>query len=174
MAVFPVPKSALYAPLAFCTGILFILAGPCPSAHAQAPTDNDAWKSRCLALSANADSIDKGSASTELQQGTKGIAGAKFAAVAHERGGAGQHYVACTLYYTAAIAERMGNEGKPDPSRAHADTILAGIELKRISGKPLSFKEKMNHTSGDVKSMANGGLSPAEIAEVFGAFGNGG
>ena len=37
-------------------------------AGAQMPTDNDAWKARCTALSASATAIDHGSAPPELLQ----------------------------------------------------------------------------------------------------------
>jgi hypothetical protein len=141
--------------------------------HAQEPLDSDAWKSRCLALSTAADAIDKGSATPELLSTTKGIAGAKFAAVAHERAGAGQHYIACTLYYTAAMAERMGNGGKIDPARSHSDVFLGGIELKHATGEPLTFKEKMEAASGKVTgSVKSSQLSPVEVSAVFAAFSN--
>jgi hypothetical protein len=140
-------------------------------AHAQEPVDSDAWKSRCLALNTAAESIDKGSATPELLATTKGIAGAKFAAVAHERAGAGQHYIACTLYYTAAMAERMGNGGKIDPAKSHSDVFFGGIELKHATGEALTFKEKMEATSGKVTgSVKSSQLSPVEVAAVFAAF----
>jgi hypothetical protein len=147
--------------------VLFVAS----SMHAQEPLDSDAWKSRCLALNSAAESIDKGSATPELLSTTKAIAGAKFAAVAHERAGAGQHYIACTLYYTAAMAERMGNGGKIDPAKSHSDVILGGIELKHATGEALTFKEKMEATSGKVTgSVKNNQLSPVEVAAVFAAF----
>ena len=108
------------------------------SARAQEPVDSDLWKARCVALNAAADAIDKGFPSAALLATTKGIPGAKFEAVAHERSVAGQHYIACTLYYTAAIAERQGNGAKIDLSKAHTDVFLAGTELKRATGQTLS------------------------------------
>jgi hypothetical protein len=148
--------------------LLAILAA---TARAQEPTDSDVWKSRCLVLNAAADSIAKGFPSPQLLATTQGIPGAKFFAVAHERSLAGQHYIACTLYYTAAIAERQGNGGKIDLGKAKSDVFLGGVELKRSTGQTLSFKEKMESTSGKVTGSSKAGtLSPIEIAAVFAAF----
>jgi hypothetical protein len=154
-------------------GLLLILAGLALGARAQEPTDNDMWKSRCTALAASSKAIDQGAAPPALLQTTKGIEGAKFAAVAYERGNSGQHYVACTLYYTAAIAEYQGNGGKVEPSKAHSFAEQAAIELKRATGQPLTFKEKMGRTSHDMKASTNGSLTPADIGAVFGAFADG-
>jgi hypothetical protein len=142
-------------------------------AAAQMPTDNDTWKARCTALSGNASAIDHGSAPPALLQTTKGISGDKFAAVAHERAGAGQHYIACTLYYTAAMAYHMGNGGKIDVSKGHSDAVLGGTELKLATGQSLTFGEKMDRTSGKLPSMKKEQLTPADVASVFAAFGDG-
>jgi hypothetical protein len=153
------------------SSVLLVLAVLCLHAYAQEPLDNETWKQRCTALNASATAIDSGAAPAALLQTTKGIAGAKFAAVAHERGSAGQHYIACTLYYTAAIAEYAGTGGKVEPSKAHTFAGLAAIELKRATGQPLTFKEKMGNTSHDMKAITGGSLTPADIGLVFGAFG---
>jgi hypothetical protein len=162
------PGSTLFAALR--TTLLLVLPCIALRAYAQDPMDNAAWKSRCTALAANSKAIEEGTAPPALLQTTKGIAGTKFAAVAHERGNAGQHYIACTLYYTAAIAEYQGTDGKVDPSKAHSFAEEAAIELKRATGQPLTFKEKMSRTSRDMKSLAGGSLTPEEIGAVFGAF----
>lgn len=154
--------------------IFSLLLCPCVRAHAQEPTDSDVWKSRCLSLGAHADAIDKGSAPPEMLQTTHGIPGAKFAAVGYERGNAGQHYIACTMYYTAALAEHMGNGGKIDPGRAHTDIVLAGAEAKRAAGLPLSFKEKMDRASGKLIPTGKNGLTPADLGAVYAAFGEAG
>lgn len=153
---------------------LCMFACLCLRAFAQEPTDSDVWKSRCLSLGAHADAIDKGSAPPELLQSTHGIPGAKFAAVGYERGNAGQHYIACTLYYTAALAEHMGNGGKVDPGRAHTDVVLAGAEAKRAAGLPLTFKEKMDRASGKLIPTGKNSLTPADLGTVYAAFGEGG
>jgi hypothetical protein len=148
--------------------LLIVLAA---SARAQEPVDSDVWKARCLALNAAAAAIDKGFPSQALLDTTKGIPGSKFAAVAHERSLAGQHYIACTMYYTAAIAERQGNGGKIDLSKTHADVFLGAVELKKSTGQALTFKEKMEGTSDKVTGSTKAGtLSPVETAMVFGAF----
>jgi len=142
-------------------------------AGAQMPTDNDAWKARCTALSASATAIDHGSAPPELLQTTRGISGDKFAAVAHERSGAGQHYIACTLYYTAAMAYHMGNGGKIDVSKGHTEVVLAGAEMKQATGQPLTFGEKMDRTTGKLPLKKTAQLTPADVSAVFAAFGEG-
>jgi len=158
----------LFASTFLSLSLLFLMVS---TARAQEQTDSDVWRSRCVALNAAADSIDKGFPPQALLGTTKGIAGAKFAAVAHERGLAGQHYIACTLYYTAAMAERLGNDGKIDLSKAHSYVFLGGIELKRSTGQSLSFKEKTELTSGKVTGSSKAGtLSPVETAAVFAAF----
>jgi hypothetical protein len=139
----------------------------------QMPTDNDMWKARCTTLSGSAGAIDHGSAPPELLQTTKGIPGDKFAAVAHERAGAGQHYIACTLYYTAAMAYHMGNGGKIDVSKAHTEVVLGGTEVKLATGQPLTFGEKMDRTSGKLALKKTAPLTPADVQNVFGAFGDG-
>jgi hypothetical protein len=141
--------------------------------YAQEPVDNDTWKSRCLQLSSQSDAIDKGSAPPELLQTTHGVAGSKFAAVASERGNAGQHYIACTLYFTAALAEHQGNGGKVEPGRAHTDIVLGGAEAKRAAGLPLSFKEKMDRASGKLNPAGKGSLTPQDLAAVYAAFSEG-
>jgi len=153
------------------TLVLLLLAGLCLHAYAQEPLDSEAWKQRCTTLSASSAAIDRGAAPPELVQTPKGIAGAKFEAVAHERGTAGQHYIACTLYFTAAIAEYAGTGGRVQPSKAHTDINLATMELKRATGQPLTFKEKMGNTSHGMKTMTTGSLTPADINAVFGVFG---
>jgi hypothetical protein len=152
------------------SSVLLIFAGICLHAFAQEPLDNETWKQRCTTLNANAAAIDKGAAPPALLQTPKGVAGAKFAAVAHERGNSGQHYVACTLYYTAAIAEYAGTGGKVEPSKAHAYANLAAIELKRATGQPLTFKEKMDSSGHDMKAITSGTLTPSDIGAVFGVF----
>jgi hypothetical protein len=153
------------------TLLLGVVTGLCAHATAQMPSDDDTWKARCNALSANATAIDKGSASQALLQTTRGIAGDKFEAVAHERAGAGQHYIACTLYFTGAMAQHMGNGGKIDAGRAHTDVVLAGAELKRATGQSLSFAEKMDSAGSKMPSVKKTPpLTPADVSAVLGAF----
>jgi hypothetical protein len=168
------PKAASSQYRFFYCLTLLLLAGLGVRLHAQEPMDNDVWKSRCLSLGAQADAIDKGSAPPELLQSTHGVPGAKFAAVGYERGNAGQHYIACTMYYTAALAEHQGNGGKIDPGRAHTDIVLAGAEAKRASGLPLSFKEKMDRASGKFNPTGKNTLTPGDLGAVYNAFGEGG
>jgi hypothetical protein len=168
------PKAASLQHRFFYCLTLLLLTSLGVRLYAQEPMDNDVWKSRCLALGAQADAIDKGSAPPELLQSTHGVPGAKFAAVGYERGVAGQHYIACTMYYTAALAEHQGNGGKIDPGRAHTDIVLAGAEAKRASGLPLTFKEKMDRASGKFNPAGKSSLTPGDLGAVYGAFGEGG
>jgi len=142
-------------------------------ARGQMPVDSDAWKARCTALSTSGSAIDHGSAPPELLQTTRGIAGDKFAAVAHERGAAGQHYIACTLYYTAAMAYHMGNGGKIDVGKAHSEVGLGETEFKLATGVPLTFGEKMDRASGKLPKVKAAPLTPLDVQSVFGSFGDG-
>ena len=96
-----------------------------------------------------------------------------FAAVGAERANAGQHYIACTMYFTAALAEHMGNGGKIDPGRGHTDIVLGGAEAKRASGIPLSFREKMDRTSTKLNPVGKNSLTPQDLAAVYAALGEG-
>jgi hypothetical protein len=93
--------------------------------------------------------------------------------VGYERANAGQHYIACTMYYTAALAEHQGNGGKIDPGRAHTDIVLAGAEAKRAAGLPLTFKEKMDRASGKLNPAGKNSLTPGDLGAVYSAFGEG-
>jgi len=109
--------------------------------HAQLPVNNDAWKTRCNLLAASAKAIEDGTAPPLLVAATHGVAGKPFYVLALNRSQANQHYVACTLYYLAAISERAGNGGKSDPSTASDDATLASAEAKEARGDSPSFYE---------------------------------
>lgn len=166
------PNSQISTPAALRSILLTLLFAPLAvRAHAQLPVDSDTWKARCLYLNTNAAAIDKGSATPELLAITHGITADKFAAVAHERSNAGQHYIACTLYYAAAMADHMGNGGKINPGRAHGFINSGDIEEKRASGQSLPFKEKMDSAGKKVGgSMKSSNISPVDVAAVFAAF----
>ena len=129
--------SALPRPLA----VLLVLLPFAAALHAQLPVNNDAWKTRCNLLAASSKAIEDGTTPSLLVAATHGVTGKSFYVLALNRSQANQHYVACTLYYLAAIAERSGNAGKGDPSTASDDATLASAEAKEARGDSASFYE---------------------------------
>ena len=121
--------------------LLFLLAVTAAAVHAQLPVNNDAWKSRCALLSASSKEIEDGNPPASLIAATRGVAGKSFYVIALNRAQANQHYVACTLYYLAAIAEHQGNGGKADPSTSSDDATLASAEAKEARGESVSLYE---------------------------------
>ena len=121
---------------------LTILFGMVAALHAQQlPVNNDTWKTRCSVLASAAPAIVNGSTPSALVSATRGVAGRPFYVLAVNRAEAEQHYVACTMYYLAAISARTGNGGKVDADAANDYTVLAGSELKLAKGQSLSFSE---------------------------------
>src|ERR1700679_35345 len=86
--------------------------------HAQLPQNNEAWKTRCTLLASSASAIENGNPPAVLVASTRGLASHPFYVLAVDRAQADQHYVACTLYYMAAISAKLGNGGKADPDAA--------------------------------------------------------
>jgi hypothetical protein len=152
-------------------GFGFAIGVASVSMVAQEPADDPGWQQRCSTLDASMMAIDKGSAPAELLAMTTGVAGEKFAAVARERSAAGQHYVACTLFFTAAMAERQGNNGKVSTARAHSDVVLGFAEMKLGQGKSLGFAEKMMRTEEKVMALADPAITPADLMAVLAPFG---
>ncbi|MES2392980.1 MAG: hypothetical protein V4555_15145 [Acidobacteriota bacterium] len=138
---------------------------------AQEPMDDPGWQQRCSTLDASMMAIDKGAAPPELLATTAGIPGEKFAAIARERSAASQHWVACTLFFTAAMAERQGNGGKVNTARAHSDVVLGFGEMKLGQGKSLGFAAKMMRAEESVMAFKDPAITPADLAAVLGAFG---
>jgi len=123
------------------TAALATLLGMAATLHAQLPVNNDTWKTRCGVLASSAQAIDNGSTPAALVSATRGISGRPFYVLGVNRAEAEQHYVACTMYYLAAISARTGNGGKADPDAASNYTILAGSELKLARGQSLTLSE---------------------------------
>lgn len=117
---------------------LFCLLGGM-AAHAQMPTDNDTWKARCSAL---ASLSDLSHPTPQLVALTRGIPGAKFVTFGFDRDAAGQHNVACTLFFLGAIAEQAGNHAALNPSVAQDDLVLADVQVKTIHDQSVPFSER--------------------------------
>lgn len=110
------------------------------AAHAQMPADNDTWKARCSVLAAQA--ADLNHITPSVAALTKGVSGSKFQTFGFDRQAAGQHQVACTMFYLAAIANQAGNNA----SAAKDAQLLANLEVKATRGQEPSFTENLTRT----------------------------
>lgn len=137
------------------------------AAHAQLPTDNDAWRARCNTLRVAEAQSQSGKLSPELVAATRGVAGSKFLAFAFDRGSSGEHNVACVMYLMAAIADRNGNGGKVDVSAAQDAELLAGVELKEMKGEKLTFSERVKVMETKVGQLASSALTPKDADAVL-------
>jgi len=157
--------------LAHFFAILLLVVGLSTVAHAQLPQNNEAWKTRCNLLAASASAIENGNPPAVLLRATRGLSSHPFYVLAVDRAQADQHYVACTLFYMAAIAARAGNGGKPDPSAASDYAVLASAELKDTRGESLTMTERFKRI--EIKASALTGKSltstPTETSAVIDA-----
>jgi hypothetical protein len=117
------------------TAVLLALCASA-AAHAQMPTDNDAWKARCNALAAT---TDLGHLTAEARALTHSVPASKFTTFAFDRSAAGQPAVACTMFYLGAIAAQASS----DASTAHDNAVLAGIEIKAAHHQDTTFSESL-------------------------------
>jgi hypothetical protein len=113
-----------------------LLSSVAATLHAQMPVDNDTWKARCGAVASMAD-IDH--LNPQVVSLTHGVDGAKFTTFAFDRQAAGQHNVACTLFYLGAIA----NAGKGNTSDAKDAAVMASLEVKALHNQEPSWTESM-------------------------------
>ncbi len=110
------------------------------TSHAQALNDSPTWTRTCSQLSAMSKDIDNGHADIAIVRALSSVSGTTLASVAHERSAAGQHQVACALYYSAAIAEHAnGLNG----TKAHTDVMMGAVEVKRANGQKLGFMDRI-------------------------------
>lgn len=116
-----------------------LLAATAARAHAQMPTDNDTWKARCSALTSEASDLNH--LSPAVLSLTRGVQASKFQTFAFDRQAAGQHQVACTLFFMAAIANAHA-----DASAAQDSLLMANLELKGMRGQSASFSEGFART----------------------------
>jgi len=154
------------------TVVAFLLAlGVSAAAHAQLPQNNEAWKTRCNLLASSANAIQNGNPPSVLVAATRGVVSHPFYVLAVDRSQADQHYVACTLFYMAAISARMGNGGQSDPSAANDDAILAGAELKDARGESLTLSEHFKRLQIKASGLSGKALTstPAETSAVINA-----
>ena len=126
--------------LRFASAAAVLLTASAAAAHAQMPRDNDAWKSRCAVLASQ--TADLNHLSPAVAELTRGVPGSKFQTFGFDRQAAGEHNVACTLFYLAAIA----NQASKDASAAKDAQLLANLEVKAMKGQQPSFTENLSRT----------------------------
>ena len=160
-------SSIRFSRLAALAAVLGIAA----SMHAQLPQNNEAWKTRCNLLASSASAIENGNPPAALVAATRGVNSHPYYVLAVDRSQADQHYVACTLYYMAAISARLGNGGKADPSAASDYLVLAGAEFKDAQGESLTMGERFARLKVKASGLSGSSLSstPAETTAVIDA-----
>ena len=148
-----------------------IALGAFTALHAQLPVNNNVWKDRCNLLAASAGSIQSSTPPAALVAITRGVPARGFLVLGVDRAQAGQHYVACTMYYLAAIAERAGNGVTPNPIAATNDAIVAGSEFKLARGHHLNMHEHVTRVKMKVEEITGQPLSltPPETTAVLDA-----
>lgn len=144
---------------------LFCLLGGI-SAHAQMPTDNDTWKARCSAL---ASLNDLNHPTPQLVALTRGIPGAKFVTFGFDRDAAGQHNVACTLFFLGAIAEQAGNGAAPNASVAQDDLVLADLQVKTLHNQSATFSERFTSMKAKAMQIMQPALTETDEENVMNA-----
>ena len=154
----------------FFAVLLFVL-GMSTALRAQLPENNDAWKMRCNLLAASATAIQNGNPPAVLLAATRGVNSHPYYVLAVDRAQAGQHYVACTLFYMAAMSARAGNGGKPDLAAASDYAVLAGAEAKDARGESLAFSERLKRLQIKASGLTGKPLTstPAETSAVIDA-----
>jgi len=135
---------------AFAAILLFAIVA---SLHAQLPNDNEAWKSRCNLLTSQSAIIQSGNLPAPLISATHGVPADDFFVLAVNRAQAGQHSTACTMYFLAAIAERVGNGARPDPLTAANYAIIGGSEWKLARHQHLRMKEHVTRVKLKVEEI---------------------
>lgn len=139
----------------FSTAALFLALTAATSLRAQLPIDSNVWKERCTLLSNNADKIQNGTAPAVMVSATRGIPGPEFYTMAVNRAEDQDHYVACTFYYMAALAERNGNGGKRDDKIVQADAILAASELRMAQHQHLTMAQHVKRFEMKATTLAS-------------------
>jgi hypothetical protein len=129
------------------------------AAHAQLPTDSQPWKDRCNLLASASAAIGSGHVPPMLNRVTRGVPSHGFLVLAVDRAQQGQHYVACTLYYLAAVADRAGNGGTPIPAQAFDEAIIGGSELKLAHHRHLNMTEHEKRIKFKVEELTGKPLS---------------
>jgi len=153
---------------------LAILFGAAAAISAQLPIDTQVWKDRCNLLAASSSAIQTGATPAPLLAATRGVPARGFFILAVNRAQAGDHYVACTMYYLAAISERQGNGGfKSDPLAVTNDAIVGGSELKLAHHQHLRMKEHEVRIKLKVEEITGKPLvlTPPETSAVLDAAG---
>jgi hypothetical protein len=148
---------------------LLLVFGVSTALHAQLPQNNEAWKSRCNLLASSASAIQSGKPPAVLVAATHGVNSHPFYVLAVDRAQADQHYVACTLYYMAAISAYAGNGGKADPSAASDYVLLASAEAKEARGESLTMSERFKRLQVKASGLTGKPLTstPAETSAVI-------
>jgi hypothetical protein len=152
--------------LRFLAALLFA-TGLTAAAHAQLPSNNEVWKSRCNLLASQSSAIDAGNLSPALITSTRGVSSHSFLVLAVNRSDADQHYVSCVMYYMAAVAARNGNAGAKDATAASDYAVLAGAERKDATQQSLTMSERMKRIKFKATNLSGLSSSPTETTAAL-------
>ena len=156
----------------FRLAAVLLLAGTAVSLHAQLPGDSEAYKARCALLASQSNAVLSGTTPAALVSATRSIRGDKFYALAVNRSQAGYHYIACTLYSLAAIAERAGNSGQHNYKAANDDLILAAAELRLAHHQHLLMAQHVKRVEMKIDAIGSTlSLNSDETGQVLDAAG---
>ena len=153
--------------------VLALLLSASAAMRAQLPVNDLAWKDRCELLAASANAIQSATPPAALASLMHGVPARGFFVLAVDRAQAGQHFVACTMYYLAALADRAGNGGMRDPNPLMAVNYatIGGSEDKLAHGHHLNMHEHVTRVKMKVEEMTGKPLSltPPETTAVLDA-----
>ncbi len=145
-----------------------LLSLPLVAAQAQMPVDNLAWKGRCIRLNAMKGAIEAPVLDPALAQSAQGVTSEKFMTMGFDRARAKEHYVACTMFYMAAIAQRAGNGGvKPNPRSAHNLDVVALAEYQLAQQQKLTMVEHVKRAEVELKEVAAKPLTAEDSAQII-------
>ncbi len=136
-------------------------------AHAQLPEDNLVWKGRCNRLAALDAQLQQGKVTPALVALTHGVAGVDFTTVAFNRSSAGDHYVACTMFYLASIAETAGNGGSPRPHPARNRAILGQEEYRKAHHRKTTVTEELKRAEVEAGQISAPTPTTGQVGKVI-------
>jgi hypothetical protein len=149
---------------------LVVLAASTTALHAQYPTDNAAWKARCTLLAASDDAIENGTVPAAFIPRIKSIPALHFTTFAFDRSRTNEHYVACTLFYMAAIGERIGSGGVPaSQSTARDRAILAQAEIHLAHKESVTMVQHLKRATAEAGQVIAPALTAPQLEAVIAA-----
>jgi len=130
-------------------------------AHAQMPTDNDAWKARCEVLH-RADPNLSGSVPAWLRSAPRNVPGPQWTTFGWDRDRAGQRSVACVFFYLGAVADHNSNRGHADRVHAKESATMGAIEVMLANHQPVPFRKTLTRAHAEAAEIPKPALTVAQ------------